>query len=51
MENKCIWTYIEHLSYFNTSCFHTQFMNENNFYDSKFEFCPFCGKKIKIERK
>lgn len=53
--NKCIWNPIENKNYaYNTKCKNThafKLFDHDTPKDNKFKFCPYCGKKIYVEKK
>ncbi len=49
LDDTCQWKYNGKFTYI-TSCYRTFFDDENyNHVDNDFEYCPYCGKRIKFE--
>ena len=46
-DNVCEWKYNDSEYYFESSCEHPQIFMSDGPKENEYEFCPYCGKKIK----
>ena len=47
-DNVCEWKYNDSEYYFESSCEHLQIFMSDGPKENEYEFCPYCGKKIKV---
>jgi hypothetical protein len=47
-ERTCKWNYDEEECFYNTECDEAYCLIDGDLQDNKHNYCPFCGKKIKL---